>query len=282
MAVKRGLGRGLDALFIDNEIEANKEEFISISKIEPNKGQPRKFFDDASLTELADSIRVYGLIQPILVRPLISGNYQIIAGERRWRASRIAGLFEVPVIVKEMTDSDVMKIALVENLQRENLNPIEESLGFKNLMDEFSLTQDEVAKSVGKARSIIANALRILNLPKEIIDMIGRGELSKGHGKVLLSIDNDDDVVKFGHIALEKGLSVRELEQAIKVYKKSVKEKTNDSTTKVKPFYIEAQVSLKEHLGTDVRIKQSKNKCVLEIDFFSDEDLNNILGGFKF
>lgn len=280
MATKRGLGRGLDALFLDNDIQTKKEEIVNVSQIEPNKDQPRKHFDNENLTELAESIKEYGLIQPILVRPLTSGNYQIVAGERRWRASRMAGITEVPVIVKELNDSDVMKIALVENLQRQDLNPIEEALGYKSLMEEFSLTQDEVSKSVGKARTVITNSLRLLNLPDETLQLIAVGDISKGHGKVLLSIIDKDYIVEFSRLIVEKQLSVRQLEQIIKNHSRS--DTKNEKDKRIKPFYIEAEISLKENLGTDVRIKKSKNKHTLEIDFFSDDDLNNILANFKF
>lgn len=278
MAIKRGLGKGLDALFVDNEIENTKEEIINISQIEPNKEQPRKNFDVDNLTELAESIRLYGVIQPILVRPLTNGNYQIVAGERRWRASRIVGLSQIPVIVKEMSDNDVMKIALVENLQRQDLNPIEEALGYKSLIDEFSLTQEEVSKSIGKARSVIANSIRILNLPPEVVSLISKGEISKGHAKVLLSLSDTDIILDISKMIIEKQLSVRQLEQIVKSCNKPKIE--NDSNKKYKTFFVETELSLKDKLGTSVRIKQGKSKCVLEIDFYSDEELSKILENF--
>ncbi|MGL5972167.1 MAG: ParB/RepB/Spo0J family partition protein [Oscillospiraceae bacterium] len=274
-AKKRGLGRGLDALFVDNEVSSREfsEETVKLSQIEPNKEQPRKNFDNDSLIELAESIKAHGLIQPILVRPVGESQYQIIAGERRWRASRIAGLTEVPVIIKEMSNSDVMKIALVENLQREDLNPLEESLGYQKLIDEFNLTQEEVSKAVGKPRSLVANALRILNLPEEVKQMIINSEISKGHGKVLLSLEYDE-MLHFAKMIDVKKWSVRELEKAIRNKGKEVSEK---NAQQQKPFYLEVQYSLSEHLGTEVRVKDSKSKKTLEIDFFSEEDLKTII-----
>ena len=180
MAVKKGgLGKGLSAIFLENENESLGSTVLPVSEIEPNRSQPRRDFDEESLRELADSIAAHGVLQPLLVRPLAEGGYQLVAGERRWRASRMAGLFEVPVIIREMTDSEMMQIAMIENLQRENLNPVEEAMGYRMLIDEYHLTQEEISKSVGKSRPVIANALRILSLPKEILDMVKtQGKLS--------------------------------------------------------------------------------------------------------
>ena len=184
-----GLGKGLDAIFIENDTnDSNNNVFLKISDIEPNRDQPRKDFNEEALRELADSIATHGVLQPLLVRPLAGGGYQLVAGERRWRASRMAGLSEVPVIIREMTDSEMTQIALIENLQREDLNSVEEALGYKSLMDAYNLTQDEVAKAVGKSRPAVANVMRLLNLPEEIQSMLKEGEISAGHARALLVI----------------------------------------------------------------------------------------------
>ncbi|MEG1869343.1 MAG: ParB/RepB/Spo0J family partition protein, partial [Oscillospiraceae bacterium] len=178
---KGGLGKGLDALFMDNENADSGTVTLRLSDIEPNENQPRKHFDERALLELADSIKEHGVLQPLLVRQMDSGVYQLVAGERRWRASRIAGLTEVPVVIHDLTDSQVMEIALIENLQREDLNPIEEARGYKNLIDTYDLTQEQVAKKVGKSRPVVANALRLLSLPGEILPMVEAGDISAGH-----------------------------------------------------------------------------------------------------
>lgn len=185
-----GLGKGLDAIFIENDTnDSNNNVFLKISDIEPNRDQPRKDFNEEALRELADSIATHGVLQPLLVRPLAGGGYQLVAGERRWRASRMAGLSEVPVVIREMTDSEMTQIALIENLQREDLNSVEEALGYKSLMDAYNLTQDEVAKAVGKSRPAVANVMRLLNLPEEIQNMLKEGKISAGHARALLGID---------------------------------------------------------------------------------------------
>ena len=191
-AKKGGLGKGLDALFADNAIEEDTPAVkLKISEIEPNREQPRKEFDDAALAELADSIAQHGVLQPLLVRPLIGGGYQLVAGERRWRASRMAGLTEVPVVVRQMSDQEMMELALIENLQREDLSPMEEAEGYRTLMEGYSLTQEEVAQIVGKSRPAVANSLRLLALPNEIGEMVRSGELSAGHARALLAFPQE-------------------------------------------------------------------------------------------
>ena len=188
-----GLGKGLNAIFMENDAEDNNSTVtLRLSDIEPNKDQPRKEFDDTALADLAESISKHGLLQPILVRPIIGGGYQIVAGERRYRASRMAGLTEVPVIIRELSESETMEIALIENLQRENLTPIEEALGYRTLMEEHDFSQDEVSKAVGKSRSAVANALRLLKLPEDILNMVSAGVISAGHARALLKIDDSD------------------------------------------------------------------------------------------
>ncbi len=272
MAVKKGgLGRGLDALFNDNSTEENGAVTVNINDIEPNRNQPRKDFDEGALSELADSIAKHGLIQPIVVKPTTNGRYMIIAGERRWRACRIAGLYEVPVMVKDTDDKTLMELALIENLQREDLNPVEEALGYRSLIDEFSLTQEAVAERMGKSRSAVTNALRLLSLYNDELEALRKGIISAGHARALLSVD-DKELRHRMLLAAADGASVRELEKMAAASKKSPK------TTKaiVKPnFYNEVELSLKNEMGRKVYIKpMGKGKGTLTIEFFSDKELS--------
>lgn len=212
-----GLGKGLDAIFIENDTnDSNNNVFLKISDIEPNRDQPRKDFNEEALRELADSIATHGVLQPLLVRPLAGGGYQLVAGERRWRASRMAGLSEVPVIIREMTDSEMTQIALIENLQREDLNSVEEALGYKSLMDAYNLTQDEVAKAVGKSRPAVANVMRLLNLPEEIQNMLKEGKISAGHARALLGIADKENMIKIAKSIAPQDLTVRDVERLAK------------------------------------------------------------------
>ena len=214
MAPKRGLGKGLDALFLDNASpEEEKVEPVKLSEIEPNRGQPRKKFDDEALQQLADSIREHGLIQPLVVRPQKNGGYQLIAGERRWRASRMAGLTEVPVIVMDIDDKKAMELALIENLQREDLNAIEEALGYQELMENYSMTQAEVSRSMGKSRSAVANTLRLLHLPGKVQEYVKNGVLSSGHARALLSLEEEKGMVEAAERSIREGWSVRDMEK---------------------------------------------------------------------
>lgn len=274
---KAGLGKGLDALFIDNSTEEKGDTLLNINDIEPNRDQPRKHFDEEALNELADSIAKHGVIQPLLVRPMSDGGYQLIAGERRWRASRIAGLSEVPVVVKEMTDQEAMELALIENLQREDLNPIEEAEGFKLLMDTYNFTQEQAAERVGKSRPAVANALRLLSLPQEILDLVKTGKLSAGHARTILPISDKTLLTKLVGEILAKDLSVRETERLVKTL---LKPATKNSTNKSKrdPFYDECELSICETMGRKAKINVSKNnKGTIELEFFSKEDLEKIL-----
>lgn len=274
---KAGLGKGLDALFIDNSTEEKGDTLLNINDIEPNRDQPRKHFDEEALNELAESIAKHGVIQPLLVRPMSDGGYQLIAGERRWRASRIAGLSEVPVVVKEMTDQEAMELALIENLQREDLNPIEEAEGFKLLMDTYNFTQEQAAERVGKSRPAVANALRLLSLPQEVLDLVKTGKLSAGHARTILPISDKVLLTKLVGEILAKDLSVRETERLVKtLLKPATKKSTNKS--KRDPFYDECELSISETMGRKAKINVSKsNKGTIELEFFSKEDLEKIL-----
>lgn len=275
-ARKGGLGKGLDAIFMDNETEdGNSTVKLKISDIEPNRQQPRKEFNEEALTELADSISKHGILQPLLVRPLPDGGYQLVAGERRWRACRMAGVSEVPVVIKELTNSQVMELALIENLQREDLSIVEEAEGYKMLMDDYNFTQDEISKSVGKSRPSITNALRILKLPKEILSLLKENKITAGHARALLSFDNEEDMRKVAEAIVTNGLSVREVEKISKI-KNNKKEKRNDKRRD--SFFDEVEISLHEYLGRKVKVSSSaKNKGSITIEFYNKEDLAEIV-----
>lgn len=274
---KAGLGKGLDALFIDNSTEENGDKLVNINDIEPNREQPRKFFDEEALKELADSIAMHGVIQPLLVRPLSDGGYQLIAGERRWRASRMAGLSQVPVVVKEMTDEEAMELALIENLQREDLNPIEEAEGFKLLMDTYSFTQEQAAEKVGKSRPAIANALRLLSLPQTVLDMVKQGIISSGHARTLIPLTDEKLIIKLAEEISQKELSVRETERIVKTLLKPKNELVKKKS-KRDPYFDECEIAIREELGRKAKINVSRgNKGSIEIEFFSKEDLQSIL-----
>ena len=271
-AKKGGLNRGLDSLFDENAVDAGGAVTVNINDIEPNSDQPRKNFDETALSELADSIAQHGLIQPIVVKPNINGTYSIIAGERRWRASRMAGLTEVPVIIKVEDEQTLMEIALIENLQREDLNAVEEALGYRSLIEGYGLTQDEVAKKMGKSRSAVTNALRLLNLNEAELEALRRGTISAGHARALLSCD-DGELREKMLIAAADGASVRELERM------APKKPKSDKKTEKKPkstFYSEVELSLKNELGRKVNItSKGKGKGTITIEFFSDEELSD-------
>lgn len=272
MARKSGLGKGLSALFQDNIEETNSTIVVNILDVEPNKEQPRRKFDEEAMASLADSIREHGIIQPIVVRPLLEGRYQIIAGERRWRASRMAGLKEVPIIIKDVDDKQTMEIALIENLQREDLNPIEEAKGYLMLMDEYRLTQDEVSKRVGKSRSAIANSIRLLSLPEEVIGELEQGNLSGGQGRALLSLGDEETIKDVALKAMAKGMSVRELEKLGNSNKKKLKSERKKCVKD--HIYKELEISMQEELGRNVKIDvTSEGKGRLILDFYSKEEL---------
>ncbi len=274
MAKKQsGLGKGLGALMMENSLDIGvSTTSLSINNIVPNREQPRKTFDEASLEELAQSIRQHGVLQPLLVRPLASGEYQLVAGERRWRASRIAGLTEVPVVVKELTDTQAMELAIIENLQREDLNPIEEAEGLQALADKCGYTQEEMAASVGKSRPAIANSLRLLRLPEEVRQMTKDGKISAGHARALLAFDNPAMMLEAAEQIVSRKLTVRDVEKMAKSPRKrpAKKAKRRDS------FYDEVELSLTETLGRKVTVSNSGSKGTITIEYYSLDDLKNL------
>lgn len=270
-AKKGGLGRGLDALFADNAVEEQgKVVTLRISEIEPNRDQPRKTFDEAALADLAESIAQHGVLQPLLVRPLARGGYQLVAGERRWRASRMAGLTEVPVVVREMSDQEAAELALIENLQRQDLNPMEEALGYRTLMDQYGMTQEDAARAVGKSRPAVANALRLLNLPTEIADLVSSGQLSAGHARAILSFDTLSAQTEAAQAAIKQDLSVRALEKMAKASRSSRPERT---VRRRDSLFDEVELILAEQLGRKVRVVDKGENGVLQLEFYSKDDL---------
>lgn len=276
---KGGLGKGLDAIFAENDVEnSDAAVMLRVEEIEPNRDQPRREFKEEALRELADSIAQHGVLQPLLVRPVFGGGgYQIVAGERRWRAARMAGITQVPAVVREMSDSQVMEYALIENLQREDLNPLEEAQGYHSLIETYGMTQDEVAKTVGKSRPTVTNALRLLNLPPEILKMVNEGILSAGHARTLLSFPDITQMLKAAKAAAE-GASVRELETMAK--KANEQPKTRRQQNRMH-YYEEVELALKDSLGRKVHVGGSKKRGVLQIEFYGEEDLADLVGLFS-
>ncbi len=277
---KSGLGRGLDSLLFDNSLEETsgaQPVKLNLMDIEPNKEQARKYFDDDALSELADSIAQHGVLQPLLVRPMIGGGYQLVAGERRWRASRIAGLTQVPVVIKELSDTEAAVISLIENLQREDLNPVEEALGFASLMKDFSLTQEEAAQKVGKSRPVVANALRLLKLPEKVLDMVRENKLSAGHARALASLSDEKLIISTAELIIAKGLSVRATEKLVKSLTAEKKEKDKKKSSR-NTFFDEVELSLNNSLGRKAKVitKNGKDSGTLEIAFYDKDDLARI------
>lgn len=266
---KGGLGRGLESLFSDNSSEVQVKRTLRTSEIEPNRLQPRKSFDDDAIASLADSIKTHGMIQPLVVRPYM-GTYQIVAGERRWRAAREASVEEVPVIIKDLTDSEAMQIALVENLQRENLNPVEEASGLKELADKYNMTQESIAHITGRSRSAVSNSIRLLGLPDEVLELIKEGLVTVGHAKVLLSVEDENLVINLASRVAEGTLTVRALESIAASLKKEKKEPEKPSDS----YFREMEISLKESLGRKVTVKNRGNdKGTLVLEFYDKADL---------
>ncbi len=276
-----GLGKGLDTIFAENETEdSNSSVILKISEIEPNRSQPRKDFDENSLSDLAQSISQHGLLQPLLVRPLPIGGYQIVAGERRYRACRMAGLTEVPVTIRELSDTETMELALIENLQREDLSPIEEALGYKALIDEHGFSQEEVATSVGKSRPAIANSLRILKLPDSVLEYVKQDKISAGHARALLMLDSEEDMLELAELIYKKDLSVR---QAEKLAKKKPEVEEDTQPERKPSFYSMVELALNESLGRKIKVNKNKGKQggVLQIEFYSDEELTELSNKLK-
>ena len=266
-----GLGGGLENLFRENAAEVRATQTLRLTEIEQNRSQPRKKFDDTAITELAESIRLHGMLQPIVVRPIADGRYQIVAGERRWRAAKRVGLSEVPVIIRDLTDQEVYELALIENLQLENLNPIEEAVGYQTLMEQYQLTQEEIAKAVGRSRSAVANCLRLLNLPQVVQGFLESGAITVGHAKALAAIKDENLLIECASRAAEDKITVREIEKLAKRQAQTqpaVKQKSPDEI-----YYEEMEISLGNHLGRKVQVQSGKKKGTLTLEFYNREDL---------
>lgn len=282
MAKKGGLGRGVNALFNEDDermltgdkSQADSVVTLKIVDVEPNLNQPRKDFDEEKLDALAQSIKQHGVISPIIVEEYKPGYYQIIAGERRWRASKKAGLKEIPAIIRSYDRQTTMEVALIENIQRENLNPIEEALAFRKLMDEFELTQEAISEKVARSRSAVANALRLLSLPESIKSYLSEGKISAGHARAILSLDNEDLQIQLAELIIKNELSVRRAEQAAKDI---AKPKAIKSKIRLSPEIKSIEKSLQQNLGTKVKISDNGKKGKIEIEYYGDDDLSRIL-----
>ncbi len=278
-----GLGRGLDAIFLDNSLDdkLNKENEISILKlalIDPKSDQPRKSFDTHSLAELAESIKENGLLQPIIVREYGDGRYQIIAGERRFRASKLAELTEIPAIIMNKDDRAAQEIALIENIQREDLNPIEEALALRALAEDYDLTQEELSAKIGRSRSAVANSVRLLDLPDEILAMIAKGELSAGHGRTLLAVRNTEDMIALAKRTVAEDLSVRRLEDEVKrANKRKPKEDDEEKEPEIVNYYREMELRIQSYLGRQAKISEKGRKKTLTLFYEDNEDLDELL-----
>ncbi len=266
---KGGLGRGYETLFSDNTTEVQNLSTLRVAEIEPNREQPRKSFDDGAIAALADSIREHGMIQPILVRPLENGSYQIVAGERRWRAARMLGLEEVPVTIRAMSDQETMQIALIENLQRENLNPIEEAQGYQELLDQFGMTQECIAQIVGRSRSAVANSLRLLQLPGQIQQYLQEGSITTGHAKALAGFVDEETMLACAARAADGQLTVRAIEKLAAAPKEHLlqPDRRRDS------YYKEMELSLSSSLGRKVKVDQGRKKGMLILEYYDKDDL---------
>ena len=287
MAKARGLGKSIFDTFDDNLIESKKGagEMLKISAVEPRHDQPRKTFDRESLEALAESVQKYGVLQPIIVRPnqIIEDTYEIIAGERRWRAAKLAGLDEIPAVILDGDDLKIAQVAIIENIQREDLNAVEEALAYQGLMDRFGLTQDQVSKQVGKSRSAIANLLRLLDLPEDVLVMLKNDDISAGHARALLALENEEDMIALANKIVEKQLSVREVENAVKRINSvpelvEIEDADAVNTSVMTRIHLrELEKRSRETLGRKVKITNTSKKRVVEIAFDSDEDLETLL-----
>jgi len=277
MVKKKGLGKGLGALLTDENSSIDSDSIVElkIMDVEPNRNQPRKTFDEEKIAELADSIKQNGIITPILVSEAENGYYSIIAGERRWRAAKIAGLKTIPAIVKKFDNEKLYEISLIENLQREDLSPVEEALGYKKLMEDYNLTQEDVSYKVSKSRSSVANALRLLNLSKTVLEFLESSKISVGHAKVLLSVQNEKIQLKLANLVYDNNLSVRELEAEIKKLNKPAK-KEKEEDLNVKLAFQSMEKIISDSLGTKVKIINKNNKGKIQIEYYSNGDLERI------
>jgi len=279
-----GLGRGLDAIFLDNSLAEENEHgegkisILKISQVDPKSDQPRKYFDKEALEQLASSIVENGLLQPILVREYGEGRYQIIAGERRFRASKLAGITEIPAIVLDRDDKKAAEIALIENVQREDLNPLEEALAYKSLAEEYDMTQEELSLKVGKSRSAIANTLRLLDLPDEILTLVASRELSAGHARTLLGVTDRDNMLLLAQRAVEEDLSVRTLEEEVKRINKLAKtEPLKEEPVPIVDYFRELEIRVQSHLGRKVKIEGKGRKKTITLSYEDNEDLDEII-----
>lgn len=271
-----GLGKGLSAIFSENDTEDNSEIVsLKIAQIEPNRNQPRHSFDSDALQELAESIRIHGVLQPILVRPQIYGGYQIVAGERRYRAARIAGLTEIPAIVRELNDSETMQIALIENLQRRDLSVLEEAKGYRSLMDDFGFSQEDVARTVGKSRSAVANTVRLLGLPEDIRALLESDKLSAGHARTLLAVEDKKKIGEIADRIIADDLNVRETEKLVKKLNSEKPQKKKPAKSTKPAAFTEVELALSEQMGTKVHVTLNKEDMggTLSIDFYNPADL---------
>lgn len=288
MAMKKGgLGRGLNEIFLQNESEdRNSTVTLKIFEIEPNKNQPRHEFDPETLKELSESIKQHGLIQPLVVRPLFDGGYEIVAGERRFRAARMAGLTDVPVVIRELTDSQAMELALIENLQREDLSDLELAMGYDSLIREYDMTQEQVAETVNKSRSAVANTLRLMKLPEAVKIMLTNGDITSGHARALLGLNNPDLIEKTADEVIENGLSVRETEKRVQFLNKiegvEQEEQPKEKIDRRPQYYREVELSLSESFGRKVSVNQkSKNSGTLVLEFYGEDDLKELMKKFR-
>ena len=280
-----GLGRGLDAIFLENSLDEdkivkeNQITSLKLSLIDPKSDQPRKNFDRQLLEELASSIKENGLLQPIIVREYGEGRYQIIAGERRFRASKIAELSEIPAVIMNKDDRQAAEIALIENIQREDLNPIEEAMGFRALSEDYGLTQEELSERIGKSRSAIANSMRLLDLPKEILTLLAEGKLSAGHGRTLLAVRNTEDMIELAERVIKEDLSVRRLEEEVKKAnrKKKVEVDDEEEALPVINYFREMEIRVQSHLGRQVKISEKGRKKTITLFYEDNEDLDDLL-----
>lgn len=289
MAIKKGgLGRGLGEIFLQNESEdRNSTVTLNISEIVPNSKQPRRDFDPETLRELSDSIEQHGVIQPLVVRPLLDGGYEIVAGERRFRAARLAGLKEVPVIIRDLSDHESMEIALIENLQREDLSDLELAMGYDSLMKEYRMTQEQVAQTVNKSRSAVANTLRLIKLPDAVKTMLKNGDISSGHARALLGLNNPDLIEKTADEIIENGLSVRETEKRVQFITRLDGADEEEQPPKEKidrrpQYYREVELSLSESFGRKVSVNQkNKQSGTLVLEFYGEDDLRELMKKFR-